>query len=119
MKLVFLFLLFSLCCSAKSALSQVYYITPNEGNCTTPNGTELTPCLTIQKVKNILPSLKNDSLTLLFLFGTYFMTQTLEINSFSDVDIRPLSREERVEIQSGAIIFKDVIIDGWPRKGSR
>ena len=37
------------------------------------------------------------------------MTQTLEINSFSDVDIRPLSREERVEIQGGAIIFKDVI----------
>ncbi len=110
MKLVFLFLLFSLCCSAKSALSQVYYITPNEGNCTTPNGTELTPCLTIQKVKNILPSLKNGSLTLLFLSGRHFILyQTLEIDSFTDVDIHPLSGEERVEIQGGAIIFKDVV----------
>ncbi len=102
MKLVFLFMLFSLFCSAKSA---PYFITPNEGHCTTLNGTELIPCFTIQqvksKIKSILPSLKNDSLTLLFLSGTHFIYQTLEIDYFTDVDIRPWSDEERVVIKDG------------------
>lgn len=94
-------LLVSLCCFANGD-PQVYYITPNHGNCTV-NGMALHPCYTLQQLieGKVLSSSKESSVELLLLTGTHLIPkgQILNVTNFSQVAVHPWNEEQKVAIK--------------------
>lgn len=108
-----LWVLMSLCCFA-SADPQVYYITPNHGNCTV-KGTALRPCYTLQQLieGKVLSSSKESSVELLLLAGTHLIPKgkILNVSNFSQVNIHPWNEEQEVVIEcklTASFAFQDI-----------
>ena len=94
-----------------SSAPAIYYVTPDEGNCTV-NGTNLSPCYTLQQLISD-DVLDESSVELLFLSGTHLIpeNQTLNISHFSEVVVHPLNMDEEVVIQcllNGNLAFQNV-----------
>ena len=100
MKLIILYLI--LCCFLNPTCSEIYYVTPDSGNCTV-NGTTLTPCYTLQQLieDEVLPSSNESLVTLLLLSGNHLMlvNMTFRIFNISEVAIHPLNEEQEVAIE--------------------
>ena len=100
MKLILLCLI--LCYFSNATRSEVYYVTPDSGNCTV-NGTAKNPCYTLQQLikDEVISSSNESSVTLLLLSGNHLMPEnkTFRIFNISEVVIRPLNEEQEVAIE--------------------
>ncbi len=82
---------------SRSAVQNVY-ITPDGRSCSAVNGTMLKPCYSLSQLKT-LSSLKEPSVALLFLPGTYMLQEQLQFVLFHQVVMSPLNTEEQVVIE--------------------
>ena len=111
LKQISLLVLLSLCSFSKSAPT-IYYVIPENGNCTVGNKV----CYTLNQLNQVLPSSKGDSVELLFLNGTHLIQdgQNLNFSDFSEVTICPYNEDQKVEIKCSSVgkdkIEADIII---------
>lgn len=100
------FLLSSILCCFPTATPLVYFIVPDDhADCTTGNGTALSPCFTLGHLINndVLASSNESSIELSLLPGTHLIlkNQTLRFSNFREVTIQPwnLEQEGKVRIE--------------------